>query len=801
MDVVLGKLPSKLLELLKDEYKLQTGVKDQISSCSRELENMCAVLRKVAQVPPDELDELVRLWARDVREASYDMEDILDNFLVRIDGGPVNNGPADDDAAKVKRLIKKMGNLFSLSKAKARHEIAGAIEELSKRLEDISKLHGRYTADDIVPKQHASTNGIDPLLEALYKKESQLVGIDKPRDKLISMLSTVDDNKEIKMVSVVGFGGLGKTTLARVVFKKLTADDRSYYKAFVPVGRNPDLKKALRDVLIGLDKERYTMKVNLTVLDQMQLIDEVQEYLKDKRYFIVIDDIWDVLSLETIKWALEDNGLGCKVIITTRNHDVAENVKYSYQMEPLPKESSEKLFYGKIFGSKDQCPGQLVEVSEKILKKCGGVPLALTTISSLLANKSRNRKEWYDVCHSIGSGLGSSNDIKNMRKILSLSYYDLPSHLKTCLLYLSMFPDDFVIWKSRLIWRWIAEDFVQPEGADRSFFEIGESYFNELVNRSLIQPEYMDNQGIAWACRVHDMVLDLICSLSREEGFVTILKTGTVQSTPSSGSKVHRLSLHNNTRHEIDMSKLRSLTLFSCSILKSMPRCLHLRVLDLIDCNLADHTSLWFVGDLFHLRYLSLRDTKYAGKLPVEIGNLQFLQTLDIIGNRIKELPSSIKALRQLMFLYIQEDTRLPRNGLRRLTSLEMLRAGVDSQYVAEELGHLTQLRSVEVVLGRGAEEGRWDSSMSATFVRCLGKLHKLQRLWLGMKGTAVDLEGAVDSLGNLALDDDHLPSLQSVEVYICGEHNVSKEVVWKVEGVLKQLANAHHNRPRVRLG
>ncbi|CAL5066050.1 unnamed protein product [Urochloa decumbens] len=796
MDVVLGKLPSKLLELLKDEYKLQTGVKEQISCCSRELENMRAVLRKVAQVPPDELDPLVRLWARDVREASYDMEDILDTFLVRIDGGPVNNGPADDAAAKVKRLIKKMGNLFSLRKAKARHEIAGAIEELSKRLEDISKLHGRYTADDIVPRQLASTNGIDPLLEALYKKESQLVGIDGPRDMLMSMLSTVDDNKEIKMVSVVGFGGLGKTTLARVVYQKLTADDPHCCKAFVPVGRNPDLKKTLRDVLIGLDKERYTMKVNLTVLDQRQLIDEVREYLKDKRYFIVIDDIWDVLSLETIKWGLEDNGLGCKVIITTRNRDVAENVKYSYQMEPLPKESSEKLFYGKIFGSKDKCPGQLVQVSEEILKKCGGVPLALTTTSSLLANKSRKKEEWGVVCHSIGSGLGSSNHINYMKEILSLSYYDLPSHLKTCLLYLSMFPDDFVIWKSRLIWRWIAEDFVQPEGADRSFFEIGESYFNELVNRSLIQPEYMDNQGIAWACRVHDMVLDLICSLSREEGFVTTLGSDTVQSTPSSGSKVRRLSLHNNTRHEIDMSKLRSLTLFSCSTLKSMPRCLHLRVLDLIDCNLAGHTSLRFVGDLFHLRYLSLRDAKYVGKLPVEIGNLQFLQTLDIIGNRVEELPSSIKELRQLMFLYIQEDTRLPKNGLRMLTCLEMLRAGVDCEYVAKELGHLTQLRSVEVVLGK---EGRWDSSMSATFVGCLGNLHKLQRLWLGMKGKAVDLEGAVDSLGKLALDDDHLPSLQSVEVDIYGEENVSKEVVSKVEVLLKQLANAHHNHPRVR--
>ena len=279
MDLVagaLGKLPSKLLELLKDEYKLQSGVKDRIRSLSLELERTHAVLRKVAAVPPDELDELVRLWARDVREASYDMEDILDTFLVRVDGGM----PAGD-AAKVKRLMKKMGKLFSLSKAKARHEIAGAIDALSKQLEDIAKLRGRYTADDIVPKP-AATKGLDPRLSALYTKVSQPIGIDEPRDKLINMLSTVDNSKEMKIVSVVGFGGLGKTTLVKAVYEKLTVDIR--YKAFVPVGRNPDLNKVLRDILVELDKERYTMGVNLTVFDERQLVNELREFLKDKRY-------------------------------------------------------------------------------------------------------------------------------------------------------------------------------------------------------------------------------------------------------------------------------------------------------------------------------------------------------------------------------------------------------------------------------------------------------------------------------------------------------------------------------------
>jgi disease resistance protein RPM1 len=282
MDLVtgaLGKLPSKLLELLKDEYKLQSSVKDQIKRLTRELESMHAALRKVAKVPPDELDEQVLLWARDVREASYDMEDILDIFLVRVDGDPKD----PPDANKVKRLVKKMGSLFSLSKGKARHQIANAVDELSKQLEEVAKLRGRYTVDDIV---HKPTTSIDPRLSALYTKVSQLVGIDDQRDKLIQMLTDGDHdmqpNQEVKIVSVVGVGGLGKTTLVKAVYDKLTMNIT--YKAFVPVGQNPDLKKILRDILIALDRKYYDRIFNLTMLDERQLIEELRDFLKDKRY-------------------------------------------------------------------------------------------------------------------------------------------------------------------------------------------------------------------------------------------------------------------------------------------------------------------------------------------------------------------------------------------------------------------------------------------------------------------------------------------------------------------------------------
>ena len=162
--------------------------------------------------------------------------------------------------------------------------------------------------------------------------------------------------------------------------------------------------------------------------------------LNTHRYFIVIDDIWDESSWNIIRCALDDNNLGSRIIITTRIHAVAEKVGCSYQMEPLSYESSKQLFCGRIFGFGSKCPDLFSEISEKILRKCGGVPLAIITTSSLLANKPRNIKVWSELCDSIGSGFESNQDMDNMRKILSLSYIDLPCHLKNCVLYLSIFP-------------------------------------------------------------------------------------------------------------------------------------------------------------------------------------------------------------------------------------------------------------------------------------------------------------------------------------------------------------------------
>ncbi|KAL6654403.1 hypothetical protein ACP70R_007868 [Stipagrostis hirtigluma subsp. patula] len=712
-----GSLIPKLYELLKDEYNLQKGVPEQINFLIKELECAHAALEVVAAQPPEQLDPLTRIWAREVREASYDMEDILDTFLVRVQGG---HEPADKKNL-FKGLCDKMAKLFK--KSKERHNIAGAIEEIKKRLQEVTDRRNRFT---IARPDTPST--IDPRVTAMSYKLTQLVGTERSKVQLMSKLLShgVDgSNDKMKVVSIVGVGGLGKTTLAKVVYDELKLQYDT--GAFVSVGRNPKVVAVLKKILVLLDKEKYT-KIHCKEIDVDLLINEVQEFLGNKGYFIVIDDIWEKQSWDIIKTALVDNNSKSRIIITTRNLEVATGDVY--KLQPLLHDDSKRLFYTRIFGGEGKCPDdQLDKESNKILKKCSGIPLAIITMASFLVGKSRD--QWFEICKTFGFRDKDNREVHNTMRILSLSYHDLPQHLKTCLLYLSAFPEDYVIDKNPLIWKWIAEGFVREEQGIR-LFEIGERYFHDLINRSLIQGVESTEYGIIDGCQVHDMMLELLCSLSHDENIITILDNdpGTVSGRRSC---VRRLAHHNRTLEpnrqdkHMNIAKARSFIACKCTADKgfSLMSFKLLRVLALEDCSFKeDGPPLEHLGKLVHLRYLGLRGS-YFFKLPEEIGALKSLQTLDLQRTRIRELPSSVGLLTQLISIKALV-TAVPSGIVEKLTSLEELHisyGGDDKGQFAKELGNLSELRVLRTSYLKVKHPDLFQS---------LGRLHKLQYLELG---------------------------------------------------------------------
>ncbi|XP_044423807.1 disease resistance protein RGA5-like [Triticum aestivum] len=737
----MGSLLPKLLELLKEEYKLKKKVREGVESLEKEMKSMYTALRKVGEVPRDQLDEQVKFWADEVRELSFNMEDVVDKFLVRVEDG---SEPAAN-SNKIKRLTKKMAGLFI--KGKTHHEIANAIKDINKQVQEVASRRVRYNVDNLVAMP-AAVAPIDPRLRALYTEVTELVGIAGKRDQELMKLLSEGDNeskKKLKTVSVVGFGGLGKTTLVKTVYDKIKGEFDC--RAFVSVGRNASAKKILMDILLALDM----YESHFTILGETQLIDKLRERLENKRYLIVIDDIWDEKLWTIINWAFsKNNNFGSRLITTTRIVNVSKFCCSStndsvYQMEPLSDDDSKRLFYKRIFSQESGCPRELEEVSTCILKKCGGVPLAIITIASLLASDQHPKPEdeWHVLLESIGRGLTKDHGVEEMMRILSISYYDLPSYLRTCLLYLSMFPEDREIMKDQLIWMWIAESFVQCEKAKTSLFEIGETYFNELVNRSLIQPVY-NYRGFVYACRVHDSVLDLICSLSREESFVTILN-GTDDGI-SSQRNVRKLSLQNTIKEHQTMPlisksilQVRSIATFKSAIglLPPLSSFVVLRVLDLTGCNVGDHShlNLQDLGTLFHLRYLGLADIGIS-EVP-EVGKLQFLQVLDLSGNYdIRELPSSVTRLRRLMCLLTEPLWNLP-DGLGKLTSMEVLgEICGDSLCTVKALGNMKALRKLQIKFNDLSME------LEEAFVESLEELSNIQSLEIDASGASMDLLG-----------------------------------------------------------
>nr|UBY07560.1 NBS-LRR disease resistance protein [Dasypyrum villosum] len=642
----MGSLIPKLGELLMEEYKLHKRIKKDVEFLRKELESMHAALIKVGEVPRDQLDRQVKLWAEEVRELSYNMEDVVDKFLNH-------------------------------------HRIADAVKEIKEQLQEVAARRDRNKV--LVPNP-TEPIAIDPCLRALYAEATELVGIYGKRDQeLMRFLSMEGDDaskKRLKKVSIVGFGGLGKTTLARAVYHKIKGDFDC--RAFVPVGQNPDMQKM---------------------------------------YLIIIDDIWDEKLWEGINFAFSNrNNLGSRLITTTRNFDVSKSCCLSaddsiYKMKPLSTDDSRRLFHTRIFPDASGCPSEFQQVSEDILKKCGGVPLAIITIASALVSgqQVKRKHEWDIMLQSLGSGLTEDNSLVEMRRILSFSYYNLPSHLKTCLLYLCIYPEDSTIDRDELIWKWVAEGFVHHGDQETTLFLLGLNYFNQLINRSMIQPIY-DDIGQVCACRVHDMVLDLICNLSHEAKFVNVLD-GSRNGMPLQGN-VRRLSLqdrnkdHQGTtlRNFTVLSRLRSITTFASSIniMPALSRFEVLRVLDLSHCNLGKSSSLQHnlkgVGHLIHLRYLGLGNTRIS-ELPPEIGNLQFLEVLGVENNsKLDELPSTVCKLRRLICLNVYVNKVVPTPGvLQNLTSIEVLRGILVSlNIIAQELGNLERLRQLEIFFKDG---------------------------------------------------------------------------------------------------
>ncbi|XP_020677217.2 disease resistance protein PIK6-NP-like, partial [Dendrobium catenatum] len=375
---------------------------------------------------------------------------------------------------------------------------------------------------------------------------------------------------------------------------------------------------------------------------------------------------------------------------------------YVYKLQLFSNEKSMDLFQKRVFGPGKRCPEHLEKVANDVVKKCGGLPLAIVAMAGVLKSMPTpdEHHQWTNLLKNLSSVLETNPSLEGMKQVLLLSYNHLPYLLKPCFLYLSIFPEDHLINRKNLIQLWVAERLVNNQYA-MSVEDVAEYYFNELVSRSLIMPSEVGLNGKVKSCRIHDIMLEVIIFKSMEENMVSI--HGKHSRVSLRGENViRRLSLQRERNQircipdNIDLSHVTSLSIYDYEKIPALLlRFKLLRVLVFeyyqFDLEAEKGSFLRILSKLRHLRYLSLKGTylsyyhkKINSTFSKSLGKLHNLVKLDIRGTGIDRLYSSVAKLQQLCHLQMgnlissfypfeKYDTRMKLGVLRNFKDLQTL--------------------------------------------------------------------------------------------------------------------------------
>ncbi|XP_058788079.1 disease resistance protein RPM1-like [Vicia villosa] len=723
-EVAVSLAVDQLLPLLREEANLLRGIHKEFADIKDELESIQAFLRdadkRAATAEGDNTSEGVKTWVKQVREATFRIEDIIDDYMIQVGQQLPRHGFV--------ALFHKLKTMIR------RHRIASEIQDVKSYIRGMKERSEKYGFQHSIEQRSSSSREgrnskwHDPRLAALYIDESEVVGFDVPRKRLTDWM--VKGRKERTVVSVVGMGGQGKTTLAKKVFDSQDVVRLFDCRVWITVSQSYNVEELLRDMLIKFFKEKGDKAPrDISLMDRGSLTDEVRNYLKQKRYVVVFDDVWNVHFWDDIEFAVIDNKNGSKVLITTRNLDVVVSCEKSsfievLKLEPLTQEQSLELFNKKAFkfDRTGCCPKELIGIANEIVQKCNGLPLAIVAISGLLSTREKTRFEWRRFRENLSFELNKDTHLIGIQKILGLSYDDLPYYLKPCLLYFGIYPEDYIVRSKIVIRQWIAEGFVKEESG-KTFEEVAQGYLTELIHRSLVQVTLLRNDGKVKHCRVHDLIRDMILKKNEDLNFCKHIS----DDGQSNFSGI--VLMMDNSNLPIERSHVRSLFVFKdVSRFMSFWRIpTKFRLLKVLDYE-RSLTSFPFhkVEILIHLKYLRLIFWVHI-ELPKSFGMLQNLETLEIRSVFTIHLPKEISKLRKLRHLICGNISLIElKNGIGEMTSLQTLR-NVDlnmdgAAEVIKELGKLKQIRDLGLV-NVDEEDGRILSS-SVNEMQHLEKLH-----------------------------------------------------------------------------
>lgn len=704
-----GKIAGQLVE----EAGSLSNVRDRVEWIEVELRRMQCFL-KDAEAKQDG-DQRVKNWVADIRDVAYDIDDVIDTFLCKT---------AQQRKEGFFRLSGRY--TFVLSDPVAHWKISKKINRIMEKIHEITDSRSTYGIENI-GRGGGRSFATDRLQEkrrsSSHACEEDVVGPLQDIRTLESWL--IHGETRLCILSNVGMAGLGKTTLAKKLFHSNDVKKNFDFCGWVYVSQEYRPKDTLQNLV-----KRVTglPRAELEKMDKEDLEEALSKFLEEKKYFIFLDDIWKKEVWDDLKAAFPDRKNGSRIIFTTRFKDVALHADPRSPLhEPglLSDEDGWELLSKKVcleWNVKTSLPPWSKELGIQIVKRCGGLPLAIVVMGGLLSRKDATFNEWLKVLQSVHWQL--AQDPTQCAEILALSYSDLPYYLKSCFLYFGLFPEDYEISARRLILLWVAEGFVQPRGQE-PLEDVAEDYLEELVGRSMIQVATRKSNGRIKTCCVHDLLHELSVSKGKEDQFLDIIHG---EFTVSSLTRARRLAIHFGVPPTTkNTPKVRSLLCFDiCEpSFQELRKFKLLRILDLEGVYISRLDSS--IGNLIHLRYLGLRGT-WLKKLPPSIQFLLNLQTLDLRSTLLNPIPIVIWKMQKLRHLYFNELEEMAVNpptdaSLANLQTLHGICINQNS-YVENGLSKLTNLRELGLhgdLLLHEEAIGKW--IFSSERLECL-KLH-----------------------------------------------------------------------------
>ncbi|XP_062115723.1 putative disease resistance RPP13-like protein 1 [Humulus lupulus] len=658
----------------------------------------------------------VRMWLCKLQDVIYQADDLVDRIDYETLQSKLEDDQSSSSASKVFNQLKSMSPFMSKFDKSVKFNAMEILRKMNILIDQKDALGLREGAQK-KPFQRPPA----PLVE-----QYDVYGRDNEKEVIVDLLlkDDISSSNKICVIPIVGMGGVGKTTLAQLVYDDDRVQKHFELKVWVTVSDEFDISRITKEIFEGVT----SYKVHIKNLEEIRR--RLKEALKGKKFLFVHDDVWNesYSQWDTLKSCFDSGANGSKIIVTTRSTIVASTMATGqiHQLQTLLSEDCWRLFVKHAFGNDVDLSGyqDLQVIGRKIVEKCKGLPLAIKSLGGLLRSE-RDSKKWEDILNN-----DTWEELYKESSILPalwLSYRHLPAHLKQCFAYCSIFPKDYEFDREILILLWKAEGFLQSDKKYKKEEQLGEEYLQDLLSRSFFQHSSHKKE---FFLQMHDLVHDLAMFVSYD--FCSRLDRTNDKHRLS--TKIRHLSYMKTWKYNADTLKcLSEANCLRTFVALPFERYSFERTIVLYDMFLSAGSCL---------RVLSLNNSSIK-ELPNSINNLKHLRYLDLSCTEIEELPDSICTLynlQTLLLLNCYKLSHLPK----KMGSLMNLRHLEIHGVPLREIPHMKHLHFLSNVVLSDKNSGgfRMKSVAKLANLRCISGLENINDAIEASEANLIDKKG-----------------------------------------------------------